>query len=148
INLDPAYRLAYAGLADSYALLPALRGNAPKDAFAKAKTAAMKAVQLDDTVAEAHASLGFIMVHYDFDWPGAEREFKRALELDPNYATARQWYAASYLALLGRDTEAIAEARRAQELDPLSLSINTALGRCYYYAHQYDQAIEQYQKTL
>jgi TolB-like protein/DNA-binding winged helix-turn-helix (wHTH) protein/Flp pilus assembly protein TadD len=148
ITLDPTYALAYSGLADSYALIPAYTGGPPKDPFAKARAAALKAVQLDGIAAEPHASLAFIRVHYDFDWPGAEREFKRALELNPNYATAHQWYAGSYLSLVERRSDAIAEAKRALELDPLSLIINAALGRCYYYAHLYDDAIEQYHRTL
>ncbi len=108
----------------------------------------MKAVRIDDTVAEAHASLGLIMAQYDFDWTGAEREFKRALELNPNYANAHQWYGSSYLSALGRHTEAITETQRAQELDPLSVMVNTARERCFYYARRYDEAIEQYRKTL
>ena len=87
-------------------------------------------------------------MHYDFDWPGAEREFRRALELNPNYATAHQWYAGSYLALLERSTEAVAEMNKALALDPMSPVINVGLGRCYYCARQYDLAIEQYNKTL
>jgi TolB-like protein/DNA-binding winged helix-turn-helix (wHTH) protein len=148
ITLDPGYMLAYSGLADSYAMFPAMVGGAPKDLFERARAAALRAVQIDDTAAEPHASLGFIFVHYDFDWRGAEREFTRAFDLNPHYATAHHWYGASYLSLVGRHAEAIAEAKRAQELDPLSLVINNDVGRAYYYAHQYDHAIEQYRRTL
>jgi tetratricopeptide (TPR) repeat protein len=148
IALDPGYAPAYSGLADSYVMYPAIIGGLPKDLFGSARAAAMKAVQIDSQSAEPHASLAFILVHYEFDWSGAEREFKRALELNPNYATAHHWYGASYLSLIGRHAEAIAESKRARELDPLSPVINRDLGRAYYYARQYDRAIEQYHKTL
>jgi tetratricopeptide (TPR) repeat protein len=148
ITLDPRYALAYSGLADAYALAPAYTGGPPKDPFAKARQASMRSIQIDEMAAEPHASLGFILVHYDFDWSGAEREFKRALELNPNYATAHQWYAGAYLALVERQSDAIAEMKRALDLDPLSLIINAALGRCFYYAHLYGDAIEQLHRTL
>jgi TolB-like protein/DNA-binding winged helix-turn-helix (wHTH) protein/Flp pilus assembly protein TadD len=148
IALDRGYALAYSGLADSYARFPAFIGGAPKDPFERARAAALRAMHIDDAAAEPHASLGRILVQYDYDWSGAEREFKRALDLNPNYATAHHWYGVSYLSLVGRHTEAIAELKRAQDLDPLSLMINTDVGRPYYYAHLYDHAIEQYQKTL
>jgi TolB-like protein/DNA-binding winged helix-turn-helix (wHTH) protein/Tfp pilus assembly protein PilF len=148
IALDPGYALAYSGLADSYVMFPAVIGGQPRELFGKARAAALKATQIDDTAAEPHASLAFILVHYDFDWSGAEREFKRAFELNPNYATAHQWYGASYLSLIGKHAEAIAEAKRAQELDPLSPVISRDIGRAYYYAREYDHAIEQYRKPL
>lgn len=114
----------------------------------KAKAAATKALQLDDTLAEAHTSLAAVLARYDWDWPGAEKEFKRAIELNPRYAVAHEWYAAWYLVPMGRLQEAIAEEKRAQELDPVSLIINFELGIVLYYAREYDQAIEQFRKTL
>ncbi len=148
IDKEPSYALAYSGLADSYALLPIYGDSPPKASLARARAAAMKAVQIDGTVAEAHASLGFILPRDGFDWTGAEREFKRALELNPNYATAHDWYGSSYLSYLGRHTEAITETKRAQELDPLSLMVNRDLGLSLYTARRYDEAVEQYRKTL
>jgi len=150
IDLDPNYGLAYAGLADCYNLLgvPDVAGTlAPREAFPKAKAAALKALEIDDALGEAHNSLAFVRFSFEWDWSGAEQEFKRAIELNPNYATTRHWYAI-YLMTMGRNEEAIAEMRRAQELEPLSLIINTNLGWAFYYARQYDQAIEQYQRTL
>jgi TolB-like protein/Tfp pilus assembly protein PilF len=150
IDLDPSYGLAYAGLADCYNLLgvPDVAGTlAPREAFPKAKVAALKALEIDDALAEAHNSLAFVRFWFEWDWPGADREFKRAIELNPNYATTRHWHAI-YLMTVGRNEEAIAEMRRAQELEPLSLIINTNLGWAFYYARQYDQAIEQYKRTL
>ncbi len=146
-EIDPNYALAYAGLADSYGALAVNSDTAPKDLFPKAKAMAKKALQLDGTVAEAHASLGYALTYFDWDWSGAEREFTRAIELNPNYALARQWRAA-FLSAMGRHAEAIAEAKRAQELDPLSLIVGSIAGRCLYHARRYDEAIQQYQKTL
>lgn len=146
IDKDPGYASAYAGLADSYTLLGIQEVLFPKDAFQKARAAAAKALEIDDTLAEAHASLAHISLH-GWDWANAEREFKRAVELNPNYATAHHWYA-EYLTALGRMEEAIAEEKRSQEMDPLSLVINTDVGWHLYYARRYDQAIEQYRKTL
>src|SRR5262249_17340364 len=103
--------------------------------------------EIDDTLAEAHVSFANALKFYDWDWPGAERELKRAIELNPNYAIGRQIYAA-YLSAMGRHREAIAEAKRAQELDPLSPQITEMVGRCYLYARQFDQAIEQDRKAL
>jgi serine/threonine-protein kinase len=149
ITKDPQYALAYAGLADSYILLGV--GDygvlAPKEAMARAKESAKKALELDDNLAEAHASFGFLNYVFDWDWAGAETHFRRAIELNPNYATAHHWYAL-FLATQGRPVESIPEARQALALDPLSPIINTDLGLIFYYAHQYDQAIEQLQKTL
>jgi eukaryotic-like serine/threonine-protein kinase len=147
IRKDPRYALAYAGLSDSYYTLPGIGLYRPKEAMPKAKAAVTKALEIDDTLAEAHASLGPIKLYYDWDWPGAESEFKRAIELNPSYATAHQWYA-EYLITLGRVDEAVREIRRAQELDPFSLTINTQVGWIFYYARQYDQAIEAYRKAL
>jgi len=145
IEKDRNYALAYAGLADSYALtgLPL----SPSERMAKAKAAALKSLEIDDTIAEAHTSLAYVKHRFDWDWPGAEREFKRAIELNPNYATAHQWYA-FYLATMGRMDEAIAEAKLAQQVDPLSLVMNSALGRVYHFARQYDRAMDQFRKTI
>ncbi|MFY9530335.1 MAG: tetratricopeptide repeat protein [Candidatus Acidiferrales bacterium] len=147
ITKDPTYALAYSGLADCYSLLPTYGFVPPKEAFPKAKEAALKALQLDETLAEAHASLGFIKTQYDWDWSGAEREFQRAIALNPAYPSAHQWYGQS-LGQTGRLEEDITEYKRALELDPLSLVINRDLGRAFYFARQYDQAIEQLRKTL
>jgi DNA-binding winged helix-turn-helix (wHTH) protein/TolB-like protein/Tfp pilus assembly protein PilF len=144
INLDPNYALAYAGLADCY--ISGHLGLPPREGYAKAEAAAMKALQLDDTLAEAHNSLA-ITRFFVWDWPGAEREYKRAIELDPNCAAAHEWYA-FYLETVGRMDEGFAEIHRALALNPLSLTINTGLGRMYYSNRQYDQAIAQYRKTL
>jgi len=145
IDKDPRFALAYAGLADCY-VVPG-NGLPPREAMPKAKAAAMRAVELDDTLAEAHASLGRIFAAYDWDWTSAEKEYKRAIELNPRYAVAHQWYG-GYLTVMGRGDEAIAERKRAVELEPLSPTINFELGLAFYYARDYDQAIEQFQKTL
>ncbi|MCZ6751940.1 MAG: protein kinase [Acidobacteria bacterium] len=149
IAKDPTYALAYAGLADCYALLGAVgyAGAETKEVMAKAKAAARKALEIDDTVAEAHASLAFITFRFDWNWPEAEREFRRAIELNPNYPTAHQWYAMD-LGIMERTEEALAEIRRAHELDPLSLTINAGVARLLHSAGQYDKAIEQIRKTL
>jgi DNA-binding winged helix-turn-helix (wHTH) protein/TolB-like protein/Flp pilus assembly protein TadD len=146
IDVDAGYALAYAGLADCYNVLGSLDWIAPKEGFARVQEAATKALELDDTLAEAHNSLAW--VRFDlWDWAAAESEFKRALDLNPNYAAAHQWYA-EYLTAMGRFDEAIAEIRRAQQLEPESLIINTIAAQTYYYARQYDQAIEQCRRTL
>ncbi|HSE21009.1 MAG TPA: winged helix-turn-helix domain-containing protein [Pyrinomonadaceae bacterium] len=145
IAKDPNFALAYAGLADCY-VVPANR-MAPKDAMPKAKTAAIRALELDETLAEAHASLGRVFAAYEWDWKNAEKEYKRALELNSQYAIAHQWYG-GYLSVMGRSNEAIAERKQALELEPLSLTINFELGLGYYYDRDYDRAIDQFQKTL
>ncbi len=147
IEKDPTYALAYTGLADAYSTLFGWEVLPPLEALPKAKTAAIKAIEIDDTLAEAHTSLATIKECYDWDWLGAEAEFKRALELNSNYAVARYWYA-QFLAETGRFDEAITEIERAQELDPLSLIIGSLKGFIFYWAGEYDQGIEQYQKTL
>ena len=147
IKSDPNYALAYAGLADSYALLDDWGDTAPRDSFPKARAAAEKAIALDDSLAEAHASLGMVREAYDWDWIGAELEFKRAIALNPNYATAHQWYGL-FLASMGRFTEAEAEVRRARELDPLSPIVNMALPEVYTWAHREDEAIPEYKKII
>jgi TolB-like protein/DNA-binding winged helix-turn-helix (wHTH) protein/Flp pilus assembly protein TadD len=148
-GIDPAYALAYAGIADAYSVLVGygFSASSPEESFLKAKVAALKALELDETLAEAHTSLALIKVYYDHDNLGAEREFRRAIELNPSYATAHHWYS-EYLATVDRQAEAMAEIKRAQELDPLSLVINTTLGERLYYARQYDAAICQLLKTL
>ena len=148
IEKDRNYALAYAGLADSYALAGTpVSPMSPSERMAKAKAAALKALEIDDTIAAAHTSLAYIKHRFDWDWRGAEKEFKRAIELNPNYATAHQWYA-FFLATMGRMDEAIAEAELAQQIDPLSLVMNSALGRVYHFARQYDRAIDQFRKTI
>jgi serine/threonine-protein kinase len=146
IQKDARYALAHAGQADAYALLADLNVLPAREIMPKMEAAAAQALQLDDTLAEAHTSLAWAKFH-EFDWAGADKEFKRALELNTNYATAHAWYG-EYLMALGRFKEAQTEMERAGELDPLSPAINLALGYRLYYAHQYQEAIEQCQKTL
>ena len=148
IAVDPNYALAYAGVADAYVWLPGYTAGTPRDCYPKAKAAATKALQLDDTLAEAHTTLALAIWLYDFDSAQAIREFQRAIELNPNYAIAHQQYGNNTLAALGRFDDAIVEGKRAVELDPLSLVINTDLGSDYYYARRYDEAIAQLHKTL
>jgi len=149
IEKDPNYGQAYTGLADSYALLGDWEYGvlAPKEAFPRAKAAATKALELDDTLGEAHTSLAFSLDLFDWDWASAEREFRRAIELNPGYATAHHWYA-WHLSEMGRNSEAIAEMRKAQNLDPLSLIISADVAEILLVAHSYDQAIEQSRKTI
>jgi serine/threonine protein kinase/Tfp pilus assembly protein PilF len=148
IAKDPAYAQAYAGLADSYVVLPAFSPTSPKEAYPRAKEAALKALEIDDTLAEAHASLGVVKAQYEWDWSGGEREFQRAIALNPNSARAHQAYGFVLLAGTGRLEEATVELKRALELDPLSLLINRNMGRVFIYKKQYDQAIEQERKAL
>lgn len=147
IAREPNYALAYCGLADSYALL-GFRGSFPsKEALSQAKAAAVKAIALDDTLAEPHASLAFIAETHEWDWATAEREYKRALELNPGDARTHHWYA-GYLMYIGRFDEGIAEANRARDLDPLSLPVNNALAGRLLVAGRVDEAFEQVRKTL
>lgn len=147
VQLDPQYARAYSGLADCYLALSEFSLLPRAEAYAKAVAAAQQAVSLDPALAEAHTTLGFIHLSQDWDYPGAEREFKRAIELDPDDATARQFYGV-YLLAVGQREAAIAETRRALELDPLSILNNTQLGRALYLAGRYDEAIEQSLKTI
>ncbi|HWU40833.1 MAG TPA: tetratricopeptide repeat protein, partial [Candidatus Acidoferrum sp.] len=147
IAKEPTFALAYAGLADSYAVLSTFAAVPPRECLPKARIAALKALEIDDTLGEAHAVLAEVKVLYDFDWAGAERNFKRAIELNPGYATARGWYAL-YFARSDRFNEALAEVKRAQELDPLSLIINSLVGSVLFHWRRYDQAIEQFRQTL
>jgi TolB-like protein/Flp pilus assembly protein TadD len=148
IAADPNYALAYAGVADAYALLPGYSGGIPGDCYPKAIAAAKKALELDDTLAEARTSLALAIWYYDFDFSQANREFQRAIELNPNYASAHQQYGNNTLSATGRFNDAIAEGKRALELDPLSLVINADLGVDYHYARRYDEAIAQLRKLL
>jgi TolB-like protein/Flp pilus assembly protein TadD len=148
IAADPNYALAYAGVADGYVLLPGYTAGAPRDCYPKAKAAAKKALEMDDTLAEAHTTLAMAIWYYDFDSSQSIREFQRAIELNSNYATAHQQYGNNTLSALGRFDDAIAEGKRAVELDPLSLVINSDLGVDYLYARRYDEAIAQFRKTL
>ncbi|HUS09974.1 MAG TPA: tetratricopeptide repeat protein [Pyrinomonadaceae bacterium] len=150
IERDPNFALAYSGLADAYDLLGAPDASGampPHEAMPKAKAAALKALEIDDALAEPHVSLAHQKYYYDRDWAAAEREYKRAIELNPNYPTARSWYAV-YLMAGGRFDEALAQIRRAQELDPLSLPINMTIGWILLTARQNDQSVEQLHKTL
>jgi TolB-like protein/DNA-binding winged helix-turn-helix (wHTH) protein/Flp pilus assembly protein TadD len=149
IEEDPKYAQAYSGLADTYALLGDWQYAVmtPKEAFPKAKAAAIKALELDSTLGEAHNSLAFVLDGFDWDFDSAGKEFQRAIELNPGYATAHHWYA-WHLSLLGRFDEAIAEMKRAQNLDPLSLIINADLAELLVLAHRYDESIAQSRKTI
>ena len=149
IARDPNYAPAYSGLADTYALLGDWQYAVmtPKEALPQAKAAALKALALDSTLSEAHTSLAFTLEGYDWDLESAGREFRRAIELNPGYATAHHWYA-WHLSLLGRYDEAIAEMRKAENLDPLSLIINADLAELLLLAHSYDQSIQQSHKTI
>jgi TolB-like protein/DNA-binding winged helix-turn-helix (wHTH) protein/Flp pilus assembly protein TadD len=147
IKRDPSYALAYCGLADAYAVLGFRGGMPSKDALSRAKAAALKAVKLDDTLAEPHASLAFIAETHEWDWATAEREYRRALELNPSDARTHHWYA-GYLMYMGRFEDGISEARRARDLDPLSLPLNNALAGRLLVASRYDEALAQVQKTL
>ena len=149
IGKDPSYALAYDGLADSYALLGSMTNRfMPRSvALPKAFAAVNRALQLDGKLAEAHASLGFLKMHYNWDWDGGEREFRRAIELNPGYATAHHWYAFE-LAGLSRFDEAIHEIREAQKDDPVSIIINNDVAEILYFAGRYDEAIAQCQRTI
>ena len=144
IEKDPNYALAYVGLAETYVVVPILP---PREANPKAKAAALKALELDPSLGEAHAVLANVSFYYEWDWANAEREYKRAIELNPNYPTAHHWYGES-LAGMGRFDESFAEYNRALELDPLSFAISTDLGMAYYNARQYDRAIEHLKKLV
>jgi TolB-like protein/Tfp pilus assembly protein PilF len=147
IASDPDYAPAYSGSAEAYAMLGFRGGITSKEAVASGKKAALKAIELDQSLAEPHASLAFILETYDWDWPAAEREYKQALELNPGYAQAHNWYA-GYLTYTGRFDEGIAEATRACELDPLSLPLNNALAGRLLAAGHNDEALQQVNKTL
>jgi DNA-binding winged helix-turn-helix (wHTH) protein/TolB-like protein/Flp pilus assembly protein TadD len=143
---DANFALAYAGLADSYATLGILDDQRPQDSMPKARSAALKAVELDDGLAEAHAALGYVKHRYEWDFAGAQKEFQRAIELNPRYATAHQWYG-WYMISVGRFDDALAEFQQAQQIDPLSLYTNLTLGVPYFYSRNYEKAAEQFKRV-
>ncbi len=147
ISNDSNYPQAYAGLAETYVLMSSWHLAPQNDYIPKARCAALKALQLDEKLPEAHTSLALIAENYDYDWNTAEKEYRRAIELDPNYPTAHQWHAES-LAYQGLFDEALAESERARQLDPLSLIISADHGGILYYSRQYDRAIEQFRNVL
>jgi DNA-binding SARP family transcriptional activator/TolB-like protein len=146
IDLDPSYASAYAGLSDSYTLLVVREAISPEEGFAKAKAAAANALKIDETLSEAHASLGHALLH-NWEWEEADKELKRAIKLNPGYPSAHHWYS-EHLTAMGRCEESIAELKLAWELDPLSLVISADLGRAFYYARRYDEVLEQEARTL
>jgi TolB-like protein/Tfp pilus assembly protein PilF len=148
VERDPAYARAHTGLADSYIGLAYYEYDRPHDAMPRAKAAALRALAIAPTLAEAHASLAHIKGNYEWDWAAAEQEWRRAISLDPDYATAHQWYAVHYLTPTGRLEEARREARRAQELDPLSPVFNAFLGATLLFSRRPDEAIEECRKTI
>ncbi|HEY9502502.1 MAG TPA: protein kinase [Pyrinomonadaceae bacterium] len=148
IEKDPNYAQAYAGTALAYVLYPQYSAGKPAESMPKGKAAARKALELDDTVAEAHTALGQALFSYDRNTAESDREYQRAIELNPNYATAHQWYGGANLVTTGRFDQAIAEGRRAVELDPLSLIANLELAAIYGYARQNDEAIGQLRKII
>ena len=149
IDKDPNDALGYAGLADVYHVMGSWEGGTlpPKEAFPKARAAATKALEIDDTLAEVHASLGYAKLYYDWDWAGAETELKRAIELNSNSETAHHWYS-HYLLTMGRTEESLAESKRAIQLTPLDPLLNVHLAWHYCFARQYDAAIQQSQRAL
>lgn len=148
LDKDPNYALAYAGIALSYVLYPEYSLNAPRQVVPKAKTMARRALELDETLAEAHTAFGYALLTYDRNFEEADKHFKRAMELNPKYATAYQWYTDGYLVASGKIDEALVQIKKAYDLDPLSLIINTQMGICYVYARDYDKAHEQFRKTI
>ena len=144
---DPSFALAYSGLAETYVLFSSYDVAPANDSMPQAKGAAQRALELDDSLAEAHTALGFYLSNYEWDRPGSEREYRRAIELKPNYATAHHWLGAD-LANLKRFDESLVEMRRAEELDPLSPIIGTNLGDTLVFARRYDEAVVQYKRTL
>ena len=144
---DPAYAQAFAGLAEAYALLGGYSGTPPTEFIPKARNAALRALELDERLPEAHTALAVIAQNYDWDWRTAEKEYRRAIQLNPNYATGHHWYA-ECLALQGRFDEAFPEIESARQLDPLSLIIATDYGAIFYFSRQYDRAIEKFRGVL
>lgn len=147
IERDPLYALAHVGLADSYLVLGNFSLRPSRDCAARARAAARRALEIDDSLAEAYTSLGNVADAYDWDRPEAERLYRRAIELNPNYATAHHWYS-DYLTCMGRFDEAMAEVRRAQDLDPLSMIISTSMGTALYYARRYQDSIDHFLGVL
>ncbi len=148
IELDPSYALAFAGLADAYSVIPSYASGSPKEFFPKSKAAAKRALELDESLAEAHTALARVLFAYEWNFAESDKEYQRAIELNPNYPTAHHWYGNANLLRTGRFDESIAEMKRAQELDPLSLIINADLGENYVLARRYDEGIDQLQKTI
>jgi adenylate cyclase len=147
IRVDSRYALAYSGVADCYNLLGLFQFRSPHKTFPSAMAAAERALEIDDTISEAHTSLAYTKLLYAWDWPGAERECKQALELNPGYAWGHLWYA-HYLSAMARFGEAVDEVKRAQSCDPLSLAINANVGLVLHWARKHDQAVEQLEKTI
>jgi serine/threonine-protein kinase len=147
VDLDPGYALAWVGIADAWIFRGWYSQVAPDDAFPRAATAVRRALEFDSALAEAHASLAHIHLEYDHDWEGAEREYRRAIALDPRYPIAHHWYG-GFLSAMGRHDEALREAQAARALDPLSLIVQTWVGLRYYLARRYDEAIAEYDKAL
>jgi len=147
IDEDPGYALAHAGLADSYAVLSAYSALSPRESFTRARAAARRALELDGGLAQAHATLGLAFMNYDHDWPAAESAYKKAIALDGNYATAHHWYGLLLMAL-GRFDESVAQLRRAAELDPFSVIIQSNLSRAFLSARQFDRAVEESRKAV
>ncbi|HWW18089.1 MAG TPA: winged helix-turn-helix domain-containing protein [Candidatus Saccharimonadales bacterium] len=149
LEREPTYASAYAGLALSYATMGSWENGSlpPRETMPKAKAAAQKALELDDTLSQAHAALAYVHLHYDWEWAAAEREFQRSLQLNNNDSIAHHWYS-HFLTAAGRNTESLAESRRAQQLDPLDPSISIHLAWLYYYAHQYDDVVVQSKEVI
>lgn len=147
VDLDPGYAVAWSGIADVWIFRGWYSRFAPRESFPKAKEAALRALQFDSTLAEAHASLAHVHFEFDHDWPAAEREYKRAIQLDPRYAVAHHWYG-GFLSAMGRHEEALQQAQLARSLDPIAPIIQTWVGLRYYFAHNYDKAIAEYDKAL
>jgi tetratricopeptide (TPR) repeat protein len=147
IEKDPNYARAWAGLADAHNLLGTYGARAPAETYPRAKAAANRALELDARLAEAHASLGWLKSQYEWDWKGAENEYRQALELNPEYATAHHWRA-WYLAIMGRRDEAVASVERARELDPVSPVIHSRVGLFLYFARRDERALEECRKSL
>jgi tetratricopeptide (TPR) repeat protein len=147
VQKDPNYALAYAGLADTYIAATNFNLLPPRELYPKAKEAALKALKIDNTLAEAHAALAFSSLLFDWNWSASDADFRHAIDLSPNYGQARQWYAVS-LVSAGRLGEAMAQAQRAQQLEPLSLPINAGMGWVSFLSRNYDRAIEECTKTI
>jgi tetratricopeptide (TPR) repeat protein len=147
VERDPGYGQAWVGLSDALLFLAGENPPDEKDMRARGKAALQKALEIDDTLAEAHASAGLLAMNFDWDWALAEREFRRAIALNPNYATAHQWYG-EFLADMGRADEGISEIKRARELDPLSVIINSDVAKVFLLTRHYDEAVEQFKHTL
>jgi tetratricopeptide (TPR) repeat protein len=147
VEKDPNYALAYAMLSDCHGVLQFHENRAPRESFPRIKAAAIRALSIDDTLAEGHMRLAFVKLHAEWDWKGAEWELRRAIELNPGLATAHQRYSLCLMAT-GRTEESLTEIRRALQLDPVSLIINTSVGSLLYLARRYDEAIDQCRKTL